>query len=143
MVAEMQKMFVEQVRTRAGHEARPRQLAELDARIERLRERQRCGDPDLTADELEGAVARALKKRKQLESALPRGKTDGSRSLRATRAAELYRQQLALGLGRRSASRSQGSCDPAEPVQWQDRAAARPLATVARRSIQLSGTSRC
>jgi hypothetical protein len=81
MAAEMQKMFVEQVRTRAGHEERPRQLAELDARIERLRERQRCGDPDLTADEVEGAVARALKKRKQLESALPRGKTDGSRSL--------------------------------------------------------------
>jgi site-specific DNA recombinase len=99
MVAQMQAMFIEQVRARAGQvEHRPRQLAELDARIERLRQRQRSGDPDLAADELEGAIARALEKRKELEAALPEARQTATVLAALPRAAALYQQQIALGL---------------------------------------------
>jgi hypothetical protein len=49
----------------------PKELADLDARIERLPERQRTGDPDLPTDELQDAIDRALEKHSQLEAALP------------------------------------------------------------------------
>jgi len=61
MAKEMQAYYAERVRamqTRASEV--PRELEELTVRIERLRERLRKGDPDITADELEGALERAV-----------------------------------------------------------------------------------
>ncbi len=55
LAAEMQAVYAQHIRDAAGGaEQRPRQLAELDARIDPLRERLRSGDPDLTPDELQG-----------------------------------------------------------------------------------------
>src|SRR5579863_3292295 len=47
---------------------RPRELVELTARIERLRERLQHGDPDMTADELQAAIDRAEEKRHELQA---------------------------------------------------------------------------
>jgi hypothetical protein len=55
---EMQRMFVERVRAIQSRAATaPKELADLDARITRLRERLKHGDPDLAADEIEAAGA--------------------------------------------------------------------------------------
>ena len=83
---------------RALIEQRPRQLAELDARIERLRERQKAGDPDMTADELQAVLDRALQKRKELEAAQPEAKRSAALLAALPRAAALYKQQIELGL---------------------------------------------
>jgi hypothetical protein len=99
MAAEMQAMFAEQVKRRTENAAqRPKDLADLDARSERLRERQRTGDPDLAADELQGAIDRALQKRTQLEAALPEAKRSAAVLAMLPKAAALYRQQIDLGL---------------------------------------------
>jgi hypothetical protein len=44
-------------------DAMPKELAELEARLERLRERLTKGDPDMTADEIQAAIDRAEEKR--------------------------------------------------------------------------------
>jgi hypothetical protein len=67
MAKEMQTYYAEQVRgiqTR-GTEA-PRELEELSARIERLRERLRKGDRDMPPDEIQAAIDRAEGKRREL-----------------------------------------------------------------------------
>jgi site-specific DNA recombinase len=99
MAEEMQQMLAKRAREIAGHATqRPRELAELDARIARLHERQRTGDPDLTADELQSAIDRALEKRRQLEAAQPEVKQSASILAALPKAAALYRQQIELGL---------------------------------------------
>jgi len=58
-----------QERTAAANEAHvkaPGELAEVDARIKRLQARIKAGDPDLSADELEAALARLQDKRRTL-----------------------------------------------------------------------------
>jgi len=72
MAKEMQSYYVERVREmqRAAVEA-PRELRELTARIARLRERLRHGDPDMQPDELQAAIDRAEAKRKELENQQP------------------------------------------------------------------------
>ena len=99
MAEEMRRLVADRAREQAGRsEQRPRQLADLDARIERLRERQKHGDPDLAADELQAALDRALEKRKQLEATLPEAKQTATVLAALPRAAAAYRQQIALGL---------------------------------------------
>lgn len=99
MAAEMQRLVAEDARRRAGQkQQRPKQLAELDARIERLRERLKAGDPDLTNDELQIVLDRALQKRKELEAAQPEVKRTATVLAALPRAAAIYRQQIALGL---------------------------------------------
>jgi len=99
MAGELQKRLAERARERASrNERRPKELAELDARIERLRERLKAGDPDLTADELQGAIDRALEKRKELEAALPEAKQSAAVLAALPRAVALYKQQIELGL---------------------------------------------
>ena len=76
----------------------PRELLELAARVERLRERLQHGDPDMTADELQAAVDRAEEKRRELEE-LQGGVGLPAKALAILpHAAELYRSQVALGL---------------------------------------------
>jgi hypothetical protein len=99
MATQMQAMFAEQVRRRTEDAAqRPKELADLDARIERLRERQRTGDPDLATDELQSTIDRAMQKRSQLEAALPEAKRSAAVLAMLPKAAALYRQQIDLGL---------------------------------------------
>jgi chromosome segregation ATPase len=63
----MRAAYAERLREIAARaEGLPRELEELDARIMRLRERLKAGDPDLTADELQVAIDRAEAKRREL-----------------------------------------------------------------------------
>ena len=75
----------------------PRELEELEARIARLRDRLKRGDPDMPEDELQAAIDRAEEKRRELQEQL-----SGSSPTKAiafmTKAAELYRRQVAQGL---------------------------------------------
>jgi site-specific DNA recombinase len=60
LAKEMQTYYAERLREKETRAIEaPRELQELVARIARLRERLRAGDPDLTADELQGAIERA------------------------------------------------------------------------------------
>lgn len=99
MAAEMERLYLERLRQNiARSENRPRELEELAARIERLRERRRQGDPDMTADELEAAIDRAEGKLRELEAQMPAAKASAKVLSILPRAAELYRRQVALGL---------------------------------------------
>jgi site-specific DNA recombinase len=76
----------------------PRELVELTARIEQLRVRLKAGDPDMTADEIEAAIARAESKRLELEEAQPGAKAGAKLLAMIPNAAELYRRQIAAGV---------------------------------------------
>ena len=72
MAKEMRAAYVERMREIAARvELLPREVEELDARIGRLRERMKAGDPDLTVDELQVAIDRAESKRRELLSERP------------------------------------------------------------------------
>jgi hypothetical protein len=97
---EMQDYYVERVRAKQAEVAElPRELQELAARISRLKDRLRHGDPDLTADEPQAAIDRAEAKRRDLQQN-QRGIADQPPKVLAMlpRAAELYRRQIARGL---------------------------------------------
>jgi site-specific DNA recombinase len=60
LVIEMQAYHMEQVRVlEARASEQPHELQEIVARIARLHERLRQGDPDMTADEVQAAIDRA------------------------------------------------------------------------------------
>lgn len=94
-----QTQIVERIKAaaeRAGtvsHEA-----AELDARIARLRERLKNGDPDVTSDELQATIERAENKRRELEHARNGIGTSTQIFAVLPKAAEYYGQQISLGL---------------------------------------------
>jgi site-specific DNA recombinase len=99
MAKEMQQYYLERVQameTRASEA--PHELQELAARIERLRDRLRCGDPDMTADELQAAIDRAVEKHRELQGQQSAGDVPLKVLSILPRAAELYRRQVALGL---------------------------------------------
>jgi site-specific DNA recombinase len=99
MAAELERMHVEHVRksiARAGQ--RPRELNELIARIERLRERLKAGDPDMATDELQAAIDRAEAKRQELDGQQPLAKASAKVLSILPRAAALYRDQVRRGL---------------------------------------------
>lgn len=99
MVVEMEAYYSEQLRLRAAKATdAPKELRELEARIARLRERLRAGDPDLTADELQGAIERAEAKRTELLQALPDAKVSYKLLAKLPQAAALYRSQIMEGL---------------------------------------------
>lgn len=98
MVDHMQRQFAALTREAAQRRLDvPAELGQLDARLERLRERLRKGDPDLTDDELQAAIERVQAKRQELSLAQS---TDESAKVLAMlpRAAELYRRQIDAGL---------------------------------------------
>jgi DNA repair exonuclease SbcCD ATPase subunit len=94
----MQEYFSDRVQaTQARATEAPRELEELEARIARLRDRLKHGDPDMPEDELQAAIDRAEEKHRELQeqlSAYLPAKAFASMS----RAAELYRRQVAPGL---------------------------------------------
>jgi hypothetical protein len=66
MVKEMQSYYrVQTMQSRATD--LPKELEELAARIARLRERLKCGDPDMQPDELQAAIERAESKYRELQ----------------------------------------------------------------------------
>ena len=79
-------------------DAAPAGLRELDDRITRLRRRLAEGDPDLTADELQGAINAALVKRQALIDALPAAKASARILRMLPNAARRIRAALEAGL---------------------------------------------
>ena len=78
----------------------PRELQELSARIERLRERLKHGDPDMTAGDIQAAIERAETQRHALQAGRAGlgSKLEGSVLTILPRAAELLHQQIGRGL---------------------------------------------
>lgn len=75
-----------------------RELAQLDARLDRLRERLRKGDPDIEPDELQMAIDRAQTKRQQLAApVLPDGSVREALSM-LPKLTRIYREQILVGL---------------------------------------------
>lgn len=101
MVAEMHTGYAERMKVSAQRaETMPQEIAALDARLERLRERLKAGDPDMTADELQSIIERIEAKRRELTSATGRiTASDGAKIISLLpKAAEYYGQQIAAGL---------------------------------------------
>jgi hypothetical protein len=69
----------------------------LDARLDRLRERLRNGDPDMTDEDLQAAITRAESKRAELAAVQTKSETAKVLSL-LPKAAEAYRRHVVAGL---------------------------------------------
>ncbi len=96
---EMHRLLADRVRAESDSaRAAPIELRELDARIERLQARRTSGDPDLTDDELAAAIERVQAKRKDLLSARPAAVQARNIVNAVPQVAELYRQQIEMGL---------------------------------------------
>jgi site-specific DNA recombinase len=99
IAAEMQSYYREQVQAmQARAVEQPRELQELAARIERLRERLKHGDPDMTADEIQAAIDRAEAKRRELAEQQPDVMASAKILAMLPKAAALYGEQIELGL---------------------------------------------
>ena len=99
MAQELRAAYLERTKSAAERAVEaPRELQELDARLERLRERLRQGDPDMMADEIQVAIDRAQAKRAELEAAQPAAKQSARILPMLTKAAALYRKQIEAGL---------------------------------------------
>lgn len=100
MASEIRAAYAERMRAVAARAADvPREAEELDARIMRLRERLKAGDPDLTPDELQAAIERADAKRRDLLGVRPTERDSAHVLAMLPRTAELYREQINQGLG--------------------------------------------
>lgn len=100
MGKEIQRLYAQRIETRQTRSAQaPRELQEIDARLARLRERLQRGDPDMTTDEIQVAIDRADQKRAELAKAQPDAKQAAKVLAALPKAAELYRRQVADGLG--------------------------------------------
>ena len=100
MAQEMRAAYAERMREIAARaETLSREIQELDARITRLHERLKAGDPDLAADELQAGIERAENKRRELLDARPAERENARILALMPRAAELYREQIDQGLG--------------------------------------------
>ena len=99
MAREMETYFREQLRLRTERATEaPKELQDLSARIERLRERLRKGDPDMPADEIQAAIERAEAKRRELEDQQPAARQSAKVLSILPKAAEMFRRQVELGL---------------------------------------------
>lgn len=99
MANEMQRANVERLQSEQARAAQaPREIQALDTKIARLRERQRLGDPDMTADELQTIIDRVLAERRKLEDAQPAARQGAKLAAMLPNAAELYRKQIEDGL---------------------------------------------
>jgi hypothetical protein len=91
MASEYEQLYVERVRQDAEKaEAALAEVAAIELRIARLRERLAAGDPDLEADELQAAIERAEAKRRELLAAQPAAKQSAKLFAMMPRAAEEY-----------------------------------------------------
>jgi site-specific DNA recombinase len=99
MAKEMHEYFLERTRAMRTRVVEvPLELQDLCARIERLRERLKHGDPDMPADEIQAAVDRAESKRRELEEQGPAARRSAKILTMLPRAAEAYRREITQGL---------------------------------------------
>jgi DNA invertase Pin-like site-specific DNA recombinase len=102
MAKEMQADYVQQMKALQVRALEaPREVQELTARIERLRERLKHGDPDMTAQDIQAAIERAETQRRELHAGRTvNGGADPSVAMLTIlpRAAELLRKQIGKGL---------------------------------------------
>jgi site-specific DNA recombinase len=99
MAREIEAGYAERMKAAAKRAVTaPDEAAALDSRIARLRERLRTGDPDMTADELQATIERAEAKRRELDTAPSLTRHTAQILAALPRAAELYKQQISLGL---------------------------------------------
>jgi hypothetical protein len=95
----MQAYYAEQTKAqRARATEVPRELQDITARIGRLRERLRRGDPDMPADELQAAIERAEAKRKELLDQEPFAKQSAKILAMPRKAAEAARREITEAL---------------------------------------------
>jgi hypothetical protein len=100
ITADMMAYFSEQSRAQEAQAIEaPRELQELSARITRLRERLKTGDPDMPADELQAAIDRAEAKRKALLDQQPAAKHSANVLKMLPQAAQAARREIAAALG--------------------------------------------
>ena len=99
MARKMQDYYCQRV---AAMQARavetPQELQDSTARIQRLSDRLRRGDPDMTPDELQAVIEKAEEKRRELEGQHHGLKSPTIALAIMPRTAELYRRQVAPGL---------------------------------------------
>lgn len=99
MAAELQAKYAAALRTQADRATQaPKELQDLNNRIDRLRAKLTTGDPDMEPDEIEAAIAKAEGKRKEIEAAQPEAKRSARVLAALPQAASIYRQQISLGL---------------------------------------------
>jgi DNA repair exonuclease SbcCD ATPase subunit len=99
MAKELQQGYAERMRSMQARAAEvPKELEALDSRIERLRERLKHGDPDMTADEIQATIERAQSKREELTGARPSAKNSARVFALLPNTAELYRRKITQGL---------------------------------------------
>lgn len=99
MAKEMLAYFTDRMRALETQAVKaPRELQELCARIERLRERLKQGDVDMAADEIQAAIDRAEAKRRELKEQGAAAKPPASAFTMLSQAAEAYRRQITQGL---------------------------------------------
>lgn len=99
MAREMERYYEERMRAQASRAVEaPLELQQLEARLVRLRERLRTGDPDMEPDELRAAIDKAEAKRRELMELGRAEKDTGKVMSLLPKAAELYRKQILDGL---------------------------------------------
>lgn len=99
MARELEQEYTKRARSALVRTAEaPKELQAIDAKVARLRERQRTGDPDMTADELQTVIDRVLAERRKLEAARPEPRAAAKIFAVLPNAADLYRKQINLGL---------------------------------------------
>ena len=99
MADEIEREYLAWVKSGQVHADQvPREVLEISAKIDRLRERIRAGDPDLDGDELQAAVGRAEVKRRELQNSQPAAKASARVRAMLPKAAKLYTRQIELGL---------------------------------------------
>jgi site-specific DNA recombinase len=100
MAKEMQAYYFDRLRAMEIQVVeQPRELQEFAARIDRLRERLKQGDPDMTTDEIQAAIDRASQKRREIQEQQKIVAPSGRVFAMLPRAAEAYRRQITVGLG--------------------------------------------
>ncbi len=99
MAQEMRRYFAERMKAvRAKDSERPQELADLDARISRLRVRLKSGDPDLSRDDITAAIERVEAQRAEIEAAQPLERASAKVVAMLPKAAALFRAQVQAGL---------------------------------------------
>lgn len=95
LVGQIRAAAAEQERKNAVNvTSAPKELTDLDARIARLRERMRRGDPDMTADELQHTIELAEAKRSEIIERQPAAKHAANVERLLPQAAKLAREWL-------------------------------------------------
>lgn len=99
MAREMERYYADCVRAQESRSAEaPLELQQLEARLGRLRERLRTGDPDMEPDELRAAIEKVEAKRQELMDLNSEGRDSAKVMSMLPKAAELYRKQITDGL---------------------------------------------